>query len=108
MVIPLILLLKPSLTNKDEERNHGEDDHGETVDKLAGVSAEVEGVEPQVDGMFGHHVLTGGLPAVLKRSRGFDQFVRRGKFVCIIDLLVDHVPPLPQHRLLVSLHHGTF
>ena len=102
------MLLKPSLTNKDEERNHGEDDHGETVDKLASVSAEVEGVEPQVDGVFGHHILAAVLPCVLKRPGGFDQFVRCGKFVGIIDLLVGDVPPLPQDRLLVRLNHGTF
>ena len=98
----------PQLSNEDEERDHGEDDHGQAVDQLAGVSPEVEGVEPQVDGVFGHHILTGRLPAVLKRPGGFDQLVRRGKFVRIIDLLVDDVPPLPQHRLLVRLHHGTF
>ena len=108
MVIPLILLLKPSLTNKDEERNHGEDDHGETVDKLAGVSAEVEGVEPQVDGVFGHHILAAVLPCVLKRPGGFDQFVRCGKFVGIIDLLVGDVPPLPQNAFLVRLNPRVF
>ena len=55
------------LADEDEERDHGEDDHGEAVHQLPRVRAEVQRVEPQVDGVLGHHVLAGRLARVLLR-----------------------------------------
>ena len=89
------------MSNEDEERNHGKDDHSEAVDQLASICAEVEGVEPQVDRMLGHDILAGCL--VFVGSGGFDQFVSCGKVVGVIDLFVGDVPSLPQDCLLVRL-----
>ena len=40
---------------------------------------------------------------MLLRPCGFDQLVRGGKIVGVVDLLVGDVPPLPEDRLLVRL-----
>ena len=91
------------MADQDEEWDHGQDDHGQAVHQLAGVRAEVQGVEPQVDGVLGHHVLGGRLAPMLLRPGRLDQLVRRGEVVGVVDLLVGDVPPLPEDRLLVRL-----